>query len=125
MGLSTMTACLISIFFQNQPKFMGSANENIDYGRNFFNMDAEHFAALMGIHGAVHNGHIGLKYTWMGAGYISNVYFKQLANKPLYKMGKGGDLAFSSCFDGSKATLPLYNVAAGDENGNPQAYTSW
>jgi len=110
---------------ENQPKFMGSANENIDYGRNFFNMDAEHFAALMGIHGAVHNGHIGLKYTWMGAGYISNVYFKQLANKPLYKMGKGGDLAFSSCFPGSKATLPLYNVAAGDENGNPQPYTSW
>ena len=104
---------------------MSTGNEIIDYGRNFFHMDAEHFAALMGIHGAVHAARVGLKYTWFGPGYISNVYFKQLANKPLFDMGKGGDLAFSSCFDGSKATLPLYNVAAGDENGNPQAYTSW
>ena len=88
-------------------------------------MDAEHFAALMGIHGAVHNGHVGLKYTWMGPGYLSNVFFKQLANKPLYKMGKGGDLAFSSCHKGSKETLPLYNVASGDENGDPVAYTGW
>merc|ERR1719209_1436142 len=106
---------------ENQPKFMGSANENIDYGRNFFNMDAEHFAALMGIHGAVHNGHIGLKYTWMGAGYISNVYFKQLANKPLYKMGKGGDLSFTS----KDESIPNYNVAVGDGEGNPIAHTGW
>jgi len=81
---------------ESQPRLMSTGNEIIDYGRNFFNMDAEHFAALMGIHGAVHAARIGLKYTWFGPGYISNVYFKQLANKPLYDMGKGGDLSFTS-----------------------------
>jgi len=106
---------------EEQPKLMSSGHELIDYGRNFFSMDAEHFAALMGIHGAVHKAAIGLKYTWMGAGYISNMFFKQLANKPMYFMGKGGDLSFTSCGE----PLPIYNVAIGDADGNPQAYTGW
>merc|ERR1719422_2914845 len=63
---------------EEQPKLMSSGHELIDYGRNFFDMDSLHFAALMGIHGAVHKAAIGLKYTWMGPGYISNVFFKQL-----------------------------------------------
>ena len=100
---------------------MSTGHELIDYGRNFFDMDAEHFAALMGIHGAVHGAAIGLKYTWMGPGYISNMFFKQLANKPMYQMGKGGDLSFTSCGE----PIPIYNVAIGDVDGNPQAYTGW
>ena len=27
---------------------------------------------------------MNIKYTWFGPGYISNVYFKRLANKPTY-----------------------------------------
>ena len=100
---------------------MSTGNQIIDYGRNFFNMDAEHFAALMGIHGAVHAANIGVKYTWSGPGYISNVYFKQLANKPLYKMGNGGDLSFTAL----ESPIPNYNVAVGDVKGNPIAYTGW
>ena len=47
-----------------------------------FGMDAEHFTALQDIHGAVHAARIRLKYTWFGSGYISNMYFKWIANKP-------------------------------------------
>jgi len=106
---------------ESQPRLMSTGNQIIDYGRNFFNMDAEHFAALMGIHGAVHAANIGVKYTWSGPGYISNVYFKQLANKPLYKMGNGGDLSFTAL----ESPIPNYNVAVGDVKGNPIAYTGW
>jgi len=106
---------------ENQPRLMSTGHQIIDYGRDFFNMDAEHFAALMAVHGATHRAAIGLKYTWFGAGYISNMYFKQLANKPLYKMGKGGDLSFSE----DDVDFPIYNVAIGDVNGEPQAYTGW
>ena len=69
----------------------------------------------------VHAASIGLKYTLFGPGYISNVYFKQLANKPLYDMGKGGDLSFTSL----DSSIPNYNVAVGDDKGNPIAHTGW
>jgi len=54
-------------------------------------------------------------------GYISNMYFKMIANKPMYWMGKGGDLSFTS----GDVALPNYNIALGDINGQPQAYTGW
>ena len=112
-------------YFQNQPKLFSSGNEIVDYARNFFGIDAEHFAALLGIHGAVHNGKFGAKYTWFGPGYISNVFFKMLANKPMYWMGKGGDLSFTSCTSSGGTKIPLYNLAVGDKNGEPLAYNGW
>ena len=41
--------------------------------------------ALQAIHGATHDAKIGLKYTWFGPGYISNMYFKMIANHPKYR----------------------------------------
>ena len=107
---------------------MGDGNHVVDYGRIFFGMDSEHFMALQAIHGAVHAAHIGLKYTWFGPGYISNVYFKMIANHPRYMFDRGGDLSFTSC--NNKATdtgntIPIYPVAFGDKNGNPVAQTGW
>ena len=44
----------INFFLQNQPKLFSDGREIIDYGRNFFGMDTEHFMALQAVHGAVH-----------------------------------------------------------------------
>ena len=52
---------------------MGDARHLIDYGRNLMGVGAEGWAALQAVHGAVHAARIGLKYTWMGPGYISNM----------------------------------------------------
>ena len=48
---------------QDQPRLFGDANNIVDYGRKFMNMDAEHWIALQAIHGATHAAKIGLKYT--------------------------------------------------------------
>ena len=93
-----------------------------------FGMDVEHWTALQAIHGAVHAARIGLKYTWIGPGYISNMYFKMIANHPTYELKKGGDLSFTSCTDKETSTgedIPINNVAYGDKEGNPIAQTGW
>ena len=74
---------------------MGDGKHAIDFGKNVFGMDAEHFTALQAIHGIVHRpDNMGLKYTWFGSGYLSNMYFKMIANKPRYRFEVGGDLSF-------------------------------
>jgi hypothetical protein len=92
----------------------GDAKHVIDYGREEFGMDAEHFTALQAIHGAVHVAKIGLKYTWFGPGYLSNMYFKMIANKPTYRHQNGGDLSFGQ----GKFIWP---TAQGDPEGKPVA----
>ena len=111
-------------------------------------MDPEHWMALQAIHGATHGVGMNIKYTWFGPGYISNVYFKRLANKPTYLVGTGmvgshdliedalnlyftggGDLSFLSCdvdaiFDGT-GKAAVRNIAIGDQNGKPVAQTGW
>jgi hypothetical protein len=53
------------------------------------------WTALMAIHGAVHfPANLGVKYTWVGPGYLSNVYYKMIANKPMYRFDRGGDMSF-------------------------------
>ena len=52
-------------------------------------MAPEHWLALQAIHGATHGVGMNIKYTWFGPGYISNVYFKRIANKPTYQIGTG------------------------------------
>ena len=103
----------------------GDAKHIIDYGKNMFGMDAEHFTALQGIHGAVHAARIGLKYTWFGPGYISNMYFKMIANKPMYQFRKGGDLSFTSCTKNGAEITPIFDFAVGDKEGKPVALTGW
>ena len=88
-------------------------------------MDSEHFMALQAIHGAVHGAHIGLKYTWIGSGYISNTYFKMIANHPMYSFEKGGDLAFTSCSKEGAEPIPIQDYAYGDKDGNPTPRHGW
>ena len=38
----------------------------------------------------------GVSYTWFSAGYLSNMYFKWITNKPRYKNDHGGDLSFDA-----------------------------
>ena len=58
-------------------------------------MSAEHSQALQAVHGAVHSSDVGVKYTWFGPGYISNMYYKWIANHPTYRFNQGGDLSFN------------------------------
>ena len=44
-----------------------------DFFLEHFNMSAEHSQALQAVHGAVHAADVGVKYSWFGAGYISNM----------------------------------------------------
>ena len=45
----------------------------------------QHMTAPQAIHGVVHAANIGVKYTWFGPGYLSNMFFKMIANKPTYR----------------------------------------
>ena len=76
-------------------KMFGDAKHVIDFGKSEFGMDTVQWVALMAIHGAVHfPANLGVKYTWVGPGYLSNVYYKMIANKPMYRNDRGGDLSF-------------------------------
>merc|ERR1712008_595979 len=77
-----------------QPSMFGDADHVVDYGKEQFGIDALHWTALQGIHAVVHRANVGTKYTWFGPGYLSNMFFKMLANKPTYRFENGGDLSF-------------------------------
>ena len=96
----------------------GDAAHIVDYGRTDFGMDAEHWIALQAIHAVVHAANVGVKYTWFGPGYLSNMFFKLIANKPTYRNDNGGDLTFGQGFN-------IYHTAVGDPEGNPVAQTGW
>ena len=50
------------------------------------------------------------------------MYFKMIANKPIYRMvGKGGDLSF---FSGDQCE-PIVDAAVGTPKGEPAAMTGW
>ena len=93
-----------------------------------FSIPPENFAALQGIHGIV-DFIDGNKYTWFGSGYLSNTYFKQIANKPMYSgPGMTGDQTFSDCIGGEsiQSLWQTYgNWSVGDVNGNPIANNGW
>ena len=80
-------------------------------------MPPENWAALQAIHGATDFiRSVATKYTWFGSGYLSNTYFKQIANKPMYSDGRGGDQTFTDCFlEGGKPVrdqFPLWYTYA-------------
>merc|ERR1712106_1039010 len=82
------------------------ANFNRDFG-----MSAEETIALMAAHGVqsrVHNKFLATKYAWVGTPYLSNVFFKQMAGKPMY--GIDADV------DGIER---LNLVLSGDKEGKP------
>ena len=90
-------------------------------------MDAPNWMALQAIHATVHNVDFGSKYTWFGFGYISNMYFKKIANKPMYYFEKGGDLSFTDCINSPDqgGAVEIHEVSYGDIDGNPVARTGW
>ena len=94
----------------------GDGKNLVDYGKDVMNVDVDKWMALQAIHGAVHVGNVGLKYTWFGPKYISNMYFKWMANKPRYMFDIGGGLDFGGG--------PLF-TSVGDVDGKPVAHTGW
>ena len=68
------------------------------------------------MHGAVHSARVGLKYTWFGPGYISNMYYKWIANYKTFDFEKGGDLSFNKGFN-------VRRYAKGDNEGKPRNQT--
>ena len=101
-----------------QPLLLGDAKHSTDFFLTEFGMSAEHSQALQAVHGAVHSAAVGLKYTWFGSGYISNMYYKWIANHPTYDFGGGGDLSFSR---GKNVIMR----AKGDAEGKPRNQTGW
>ena len=97
----------------------GDANHATDFFRNEFMMGAEHSVAIQAVHGATHTAHIGVKYTWFGSGYISNMFYKMIANKPTFRFQRGGDLRWEtaaflssvfSCPSSSRPTLVTHSL---------------
>ena len=62
-------------------------------------MSAKDLIALTAVHGMIHPfgmGSIGTKYNWIGSGpYLSNMYYKFLANRPTYYWNSGFDMKSS------------------------------
>ena len=102
---------------QAQPRLFGDSKHILDYGRKFFGLDAERWTALQAIHGATHQAKIGVKYTWFGPHYLSNMYFKMISDKLTYQNDRGGGIDFG----GNK----IYFSSVGDTEGNPVAHTGW
>ena len=55
----------------------------------------------------------------MGAGYISNMYYKWIANHATYDFNRGGDLSFGASIPNANVEL----VAYGDSEGKPRNQT--
>ena len=100
------------------PRMFGDAVHITDFMLQHFGLGAEHSQALQAVHGAVHGADIGTKYTWYGAGYISNMYYKWIANKPTFKFEGGGDLSFHR-----GKNVQMY--AQGTTDGQPFPGTGW
>ena len=62
-----------------------------------------------------------MKYTWFGPGYISNMYYKMIANYATYDFSKGGDLSFKD----SDSLGHVILRAKGDAEGKPRNQTGW
>merc|ERR1711892_1541771 len=107
---------------EDQNLMFGDAKHILDFGRDVFSMDAVRWTALQAIHGVVHMpANLGIKYTWFGSGYLSNMYFKLIANHPSYRFVEGGDLSFGSASEAAN----IFHSAVGDPEGNPVAQTGW
>merc|ERR1711963_114135 len=87
-------------------------------------MSARDLIALTSIHGMVHpfgNGVIGTKYTWVGSGpYLSNMYYKFLANRATYYWTRGFDMKSED----QVVHHNLVTVVVGDEHGKPVNMTN-
>lgn len=103
----------------------GNADEVIADVKKHLGMSARDLTALTSIHGMIHTfgqGSIGTKYTWLGSGaYLSNMYYKMLANRPTYEIGGASGFDMKANKD-----IPhnLHPFSIGDANGKPVAMWS-
>ena len=99
---------------------MSDGRELVDYGKDVMGIDVEKWIALQAVHGIVHRAFNKMKYTWFGVGYLSNMYFKFIANHPTYKTHEfGGDLSFGQRCD------TVGKLAVGDPDGKPIKMSGW
>jgi len=107
-----------------QPSPFGSGDEALIFMKENFGMTIRHSAALMAVHSAANSlplNTVGMKYTWMGNGYLSSMYFKVIANRPMYKVPNNNQIAHHR-FSRDR----VYNdVAVGGKNGEPLSLFQW
>ena len=58
---------------------------------------------------------LATKYSWLGYGYLGNMYHKMIANRPIYPEDRGGTI-----FLGVKKPS-FFATSVGDEDGKPIA----
>jgi len=89
----------------------GQASRVLEDLKRDFGMTSRQSIALMATHSLAthsHNKILGMEYRWPGNPFLSNLYFKILASKPMYNLGAG--LAVNDHGQG---------VLAGDKFGRP------
>ena len=67
----------------------------------------------------------GTKYSWFGAAYLSNKYYKLIANKPTYLFDNGGDVVFLNRHFEKQLGGAFYDYSIGNKAGEPIANTGW
>ena len=67
----------------------------------------------------------GTKYSWFGAAYLSNKYYKLIANKPTYLFDNGGDVVFLNRHFEDQLGGAFYDYSIGNKAGEPIANTGW
>ena len=104
----------------------GNADEVVADVKNHLGMSAKDLTALSAIHGMIHpfgHGSIGTKYNWLGSSaYLSNMYYKMLANRPTYDVRGATGFDMKAHFDSTSHNLFPYSI--GDANGKPVAMWS-
>jgi len=104
---------------------LNDAEQVVNLMKRDFNMTARHFIALSGIHSTasrLQQHTLGTKYVWFSASYLSNMYYKMIANRPTYEADRGGDIAF---VDNSENGFTFFPNSFGDSAGNPIASRGW
>ena len=111
---------------ENHPLLSGTSGQILDFLKQDFNMSARDTTALMGIHGVIKHKSarnlriLGFKYQWMGTPYLSTIYYKMLANKPLFAQDNKPHSDSDDDFRGGTFKgLGGDRVAQGDAQGRP------
>ena len=109
---------------ENHSNPHGNADEIVADVKNHLGMSAKDLTALTAIHGMINpfgHGSIGTKYVWFGSSaYLSNMYYKMLANRPTYDVR--GSIGFDMKSNNGEHNLRPYSI--GDANGKPVAMWS-
>jgi len=112
---------------ESQPTMFGTADQVLQGVKKDFGMSARDLIALTGIHSIVAHPNantVGTKYSWFGNSYLSNMYYKMLANKPTYAFNWGSDVGFC-CGDDPTGGVRILPHSVGDKNGKPLATWAW